>query len=215
MLDKSIGSFTPRRFPESRELRTGESISHPGKRGCCLPCEPSSLRRQRDLESDGQSPDGSGEGKNSAIVQNDRAAASFQAAACLGWYATTSALCRSRRLASGMEASWPRPTACIITLPIAVASIGPATTVRLHASAVIWQSRWFCTPHPRFGSHPVDCPGVLPAIPGRLDTAASGFPGSFWRSLLDPQAPLGRSLGSRTGSPRPCWRGLRSGRHRD
>ncbi|MFM8328354.1 MAG: hypothetical protein ACKN9U_26130, partial [Pirellulaceae bacterium] len=27
MLDKSIGPFTPRRFPESRELRTGELIS--------------------------------------------------------------------------------------------------------------------------------------------------------------------------------------------
>ncbi len=47
-----------------------------------------------------------------------------------------------------IDASAPAAMACTATLPMAVASTGPATTRRPQASAVFWQSRRFCVPPP-------------------------------------------------------------------
>src|ERR1044072_5372712 len=49
---------------------------------------------------------------------------------------------------SPTEPIFPRPIACIRMLPAAVASIGPAWTGRLQASAVNWQSSAFRDPPP-------------------------------------------------------------------
>ena len=50
--------------------------------------------------------------------------------------------------ASAIEPISPAAMACIIRLPMAVASMGPATTRRRQALAAIWQSCVFCVPPP-------------------------------------------------------------------
>ena len=52
------------------------------------------------------------------------------------------------RRPSATVAICPRAMACIITLPMAVASTGPATTGRCVASAANWHSSRFCEPPP-------------------------------------------------------------------
>src|SRR5436305_12005597 len=73
----------------------------------------------------------------------NRSKAASQRAVSRGSYCSTAKELRTISRASAIEPTVPAATACIIRLPMAVASTGPATTGRPVASAVAWHKRRF------------------------------------------------------------------------
>ena len=101
------------------------------------------------------------------------------------------------------EAIWPRARACTRMLPMAVASTGPATTVRPVASAANWFSSLFCEPPPTMWMVPSALAHHLfQRAPPPSGTPAPGSPARSARSRPRSRARAGRSRGRRPGCGR-------------